>query len=57
MNSNLEKKMDKIKTSEFDVIKNHFNSYMNLGEGYIVDLVLATRISLRLKKPLWLCIQ
>jgi len=41
----------------FTLIKNHFNSYMNLGEGYIVDLVLATRISLRFKKPLWLCIQ
>ena len=49
--------MNKIKTSEFDVIKNHFDSYMNLGEGYIVDLVLATRISLRFKKPLWLVIQ
>ena len=38
-------------------IHDYYNSYMNLGEGYIVDLVLATRISLRFKKPLWLCIQ
>ena len=38
-------------------IHDYYNSYMNLGEGYIVDLVLATRISLRFKEPLWLCIQ
>jgi hypothetical protein len=38
-------------------IQDYYNSYMNLGEGYIVDLVLATRISLRFKEPLWLCIQ
>ena len=46
-----------VNADAFTLIKNHFNSYMNLGEGYIVDLVLATRISLRFKKPLWLCIQ
>ena len=38
-------------------IVEHYSSYMNLGEGYIVDLILATRLSLESDNPLWLCIQ
>ena len=49
--------MEKLIKSPIGGIQDYYNSYMNLGEGYIVDLVRATRISLRFKKPLWLCIQ
>ena len=49
--------MEKLIKSPIGEIQDYYNSYMNLGEGYIVDLVLATRISLRFKEPLWLCIQ
>ena len=49
--------MKNIKKSPIGEIQDYYNSYLNLGDGYIVDLVLAARISLRFKKPLWLCIQ
>ena len=49
--------MNIIKKSPIGEIQDYYNSYLNLGDGYIVDLVLAAKISLRFKKPLWLCIQ
>ena len=49
--------MKNIKKSLIGEIQDYYNSYLNLGDGYIVDLVLAAKISLRFKKPLWLCIQ
>ena len=49
--------MKNIKKSLIVEIQNYYNSYLNLGDGYIVDLVLAARISLQFKNPLWLCIQ
>ena len=49
--------MNIIEKSLIGEIQDYYNSYLNLGDGYIVDLVLAARISLRFKKPLWLCIQ
>ena len=49
--------MNIIEKSPIGEIQDYYNSYLNLGDGYIVDLVLAAKISLRFKKPLWLCIQ
>ena len=49
--------MQDTKKSLIGEIQDYYNSYLNLGDGYIVDLVLAARISLQFKNPLWLCIQ
>ena len=49
--------MQKYDKTPSNGIVEHYSSYMNLGEGYIVDLILATRLSLESNNPLWLCIQ
>ena len=49
--------MNIIEKSLIGEIQDYYNSYLNLGDGYLIDLVLATRISIDTDEPLWICIQ